>query len=99
MRNIQSVNTTGRGLKQYLLNRPLKVCFRKGGEKFHPAERRHSQSLKKLFQEANVPPWERDSIPLLYCGDELIAVIGLWLSKQHVVNENEQGWMIDIEML
>jgi tRNA(Ile)-lysidine synthase len=96
---ISPINTRGKGLKRDLLNAPLRICFRKGGEKFHPAGRQHSQSLKKLFQQASIPPWQRDSIPLLFSGDELIAVVGYWYSKQHAVNENEAGWMIDIEML
>ena len=96
---IRSVDTIGEGLNLNLLSGPLKVCFRQGGEFFHPVGRQHSQSLKKLLQQANIPPWQRESIPLLYCGDELIAVIGLWISKQHAVNENEAGWIIDIEPL
>lgn len=31
-----------------------------------------SVSLKKLFQQLRVPPWQRDSWPLLMCGDELV---------------------------
>jgi tRNA(Ile)-lysidine synthase len=87
----------GEGLKQVLLEEPLKIRFRKGGEYFHPAGRQHSQSLKKLLQEASIPPWERDSIPLLYFKDELIAVIGLWVCKKYAVDDNEEGWVVDIE--
>jgi len=29
----------------------------------------------KLFQEAGVPPWQRERIPLLYVGGELAAVV------------------------
>lgn len=94
---LKVMNTTGEGLNQSLLNEPLRICFRQGGEKFHPAERQHSQSLKKLLQEANVPPWQRDIIPLLYFKDELIAVVGFWISKQHSVVGNEAGWVVDIE--
>lgn len=97
--NIQlsAINATGKGLKQDLLNRPLKICFREGGEKFHPAGRQHSQSLKKLFQEAGVPAWQRGGIPLLYSGEELIAVIGFWYSRQHAANDNEEGWLIKVD--
>lgn len=100
-KNVQfvSVSRFGSGLRPDLLNKPLKVCFRQGGEKFHPHNRKHSQSLKKLLQEEGIPPWERGSFPLLYCDDELIAVIGLWMSKQHVVTCDEDGWVIDIEKL
>jgi tRNA(Ile)-lysidine synthase len=87
------------GLHRQLLNGNLKLGFRRRGEYFHPVGRRHSRSLKKLLQEAGVPPWERDYIPLLYCNEELIAVIGLWLSEKHVVGEDESGWDIRINNL
>lgn len=89
----------GEGLQKNLLEQTLKIDFRQGGEVFHPADRRHSQSLKKLLQEAGIPPWQRGSIPLLYFNDELIAVIGFWVAKKYAVKENETGWLIEIESL
>jgi len=91
--------TAAKGLDKKLLNESLTVSFRKGGEKFHPADRQHSQSLKKLLQEAGVPPWERDVIPLVYFNDVLIAVSGLWLSKDYSVDEVESGWRVDVKFL
>ncbi len=32
-------------------------------------------SVKKLFQENNIPPWQRESTPLIYLNDELIGLI------------------------
>ena len=82
------------GLKLSLRNKELTVRFRQGGEIFHPVNRQHSQRLKKLFQEENIPPWERDLIPLVFLGDELIAVAGLWYSKKHQADENEPTWIV-----
>ena len=96
---LKAITSTGEGLDKKLLDESLKVCFRKGGEKFHPAGRRHSQSLKKLLQEANIPPWERDVIPLVYFGDELIAVVGLWVSKGFSVGDGESGWIVGVDGL
>ncbi len=84
-------------LSNTLLTESLQIRFRKGGEKFHPAGRQHSQSLKKLFQEGNIPPWERDVIPLVYYGDKLIAVGGLWVSHEFVVDAGKSGWSVAIE--
>ena len=72
------------------------ITFRQGGESFHPYGRQHSQSLKKLLQEENVPPWERDLIPLVYFNEELISVVGLWISKHYVTAEKEAGWRINV---
>ena len=96
---LKAIMKNGKGLSKKLLDEPLKISFRKGGEKFHPAERRHSQSLKKLLQEVGVPPWERDVIPLVYFKDELIAVAGLWVSKSSSVGDGESGWAVDVECL
>ena len=94
---LKSITSVSGGLTKNLLDESLKIRFRKGGEKFHPSGRRHSQSLKKLLQEANIPPWERDVIPLVYFGDELIAVAGLWVSKSFSVGEGESGWVVGVE--
>ena len=85
-----------KGLSNKLLDKSLQIRFRKGGEKFHPSHRRHSQSLKKLFQAANIPPWERDVIPLIYLGDKLIAVGGLWVSHEFAVDAGESGWCVEL---
>lgn len=88
---------TGEGLSKQLLNETLMIKFRQGGENFHPVQRKHSQRLKKLFQEAGIPPWDRESIPLVYYKDELIAVAGLWHCKQYSVCVGEEGWVINLD--
>lgn len=50
------------------------VLFRREGLTCTPAGRRGSRSLKKLFQELDVPPWLRDRVPLLFIDGELAAV-------------------------
>lgn len=90
---LQIIEVNGFGLQKKLLSGNLTVCFRQGGESFQPLGRHHPQRLKKLLQEAAIPPWERDSIPLLYHNEELVAVIGLWVAEQHAVAEGEIGWL------
>ncbi|HEY0961196.1 MAG TPA: tRNA lysidine(34) synthetase TilS [Pseudomonadales bacterium] len=63
----------------------LRVCFRNGGEIVKVAGR-PTRPLKKILQDAGVPPWLRERIPLLYAGDELVAVADLlicdgWLAE------------------
>ncbi len=96
---LKAVMMPGKGLKKELLDESLTIRFRKGGEKFHPAGRRHSQSLKKLLQEAGIPPWERDVLPLVYFEDTLIAVAGLWVCKGFAVGDGESGWVVGVEGL
>ena len=78
------------GLKPELLDKVLKVKFRQGGEKLQPAGRKNTHSLKKLMQEAGIPPWERSRIPLIYFDDQLIAVNSYWLVDEYV---SDLGWM------
>ncbi len=52
---------------------------RQGGEKFKVQLNRPRKSLKNLYQEADIPPWQRD-VPLFYIGDELVAVAGIGIS-------------------
>src|SRR5207244_3826234 len=54
----------------------LQVKMRAGGERLQPDARRPRRTLKNLFQEAGVPPWERERLPLLYRRDELVWAPG-----------------------
>ena len=68
----------GAGIAAALLEgRTFRVCLRAGGERLQPDPRRPRRSLKNLFQEAGVPPWRRERLPLLFCGDALVWAPGL----------------------
>lgn len=60
---------------------PLQVRFRRGGERIKPANDAHTRELRDLLQRAGVPPWQRARIPLVFRGDELLAVADLWSSE------------------
>ncbi|MFP5505081.1 MAG: tRNA lysidine(34) synthetase TilS [Gammaproteobacteria bacterium] len=67
------------------------VRFRQGGERLRPAGRREHHTLKHLFQEAGVPPWERMRVPLIHRGDSLIAVAGYWVCEGFQAADDEPG--------
>lgn len=52
----------------------ITVRSRVGGELIKLGEPAFHKAVKKVLQEAAVPPWQRDTIPLLYDGDRLMAV-------------------------
>lgn len=62
----------------------LSVRLRRGGERIRPAGDRHTRELRDLFQQGLIPPWQRGSCPLLYAGDDLVAVADRWISAQGV---------------
>jgi tRNA(Ile)-lysidine synthase len=56
---------------------PLRVCFRRGGERLAGAD--GHLALKDLLQQHGVAPWLRGSVPLLEARGRIIAVADLWL--------------------
>jgi len=52
---------------------------RQGGEKLRIDVKRPRRTLKNLFQEADIPPWQREA-PILYLGDEILAVAGIGMN-------------------
>ena len=89
---------TGQGIrKTAIADAGVRVTWRHGGERCHPAGRGHHHSLKKLFQEQGIPPWERAHIPLIYIGDRLAAVAGLWVCEPFQAGPQESGLLINWE--
>ncbi len=86
---------TGRGIRASAVESGVRVGWRQGGERCLPAGRGHHHSLKKLFQERGIPPWERSRIPLIYIDDQLAAVAGLWVCEPFDARPSESGLMID----
>ena len=54
-------------------DRPLRVRARHGGERIRLPGRDHSHALKHALQQAGVPPWLRERLPLLVEGEEVLA--------------------------
>ena len=52
----------------------LTVRYRRGGERIKPTGAAHTRELRLLLQEAGVPPWQRDRIPLIHANADMIAV-------------------------
>ncbi|MFZ5656611.1 MAG: tRNA lysidine(34) synthetase TilS [Pseudomonadota bacterium] len=65
------------------------VRSRRGGERIRLPGREHHHALKHLLQEARIPPWRRERLPLLVDGDEVLAAgdvvigarLGNWLRE------------------
>ena len=72
----------GSGLSRKLLPRTLRVEFRQGGELLRPAGHPHHRRLKKLLQDADILPWWRSRLPLLWVDDRLAAVGDLWTADE-----------------
>ncbi|AOF52540.1 tRNA lysidine(34) synthetase TilS [Rodentibacter caecimuris] len=56
---------------------PIQIRFGYSGKiKRHP--KRPKEDIKKIWQELQVPPWQRNRIPLIFYGDELQSAVGFF---------------------
>lgn len=86
----------GEGVSAAALARhPLCLRKREGGERLRLAPVAPRRTLKKLFQEHRIPPWQRANLPLLWCGDDVAWVAGIGAASEYRCGDNEPGWQID----
>lgn len=75
---------TSYGLLQLSTPQPLilTVRSRRGGEVIQPIACAFHKTIKQLLQEHAIPPWERQHIPLIYYGEQLIALADKVISQE-----------------
>jgi tRNA(Ile)-lysidine synthase len=89
--------TTGQGISHAKLQRaPVTLRLRSGGEALRPHPNAATRSLKNLLQECHVPPWQRERLPLLYCGDELVCVVGVATAAAYQAQGNEASVAVSV---
>ena len=76
---------------------PIIVGLRQGGEVCRLPGRVHHRKLKKLLQEAGIPPWERKRLPLVYVNGELAAIGDRWVCEPYAARANEPGWKLRLD--
>lgn len=79
---------------QKLVSNNVIVRFRQGGERMYPSKRNRETSLKHLFQEWQIPPWQRDSWPLIFLNKQLIAVVNIDVARNVATEKHEKGIQI-----
>lgn len=82
-----------------LHGRKLTIRYRSGGERFKPDARRPTRTLKQLYQEANIAPWLRERLPLVYVDGELVLVPGIGAAAAWQAKPGERGMMLDWQPL
>jgi len=68
--------------------------LRCGGESLRLHSHAARRTLKHLFQELRVPPWQRERLPLLYCGEKLVCVVGVAVAAEFRAQAEEQSVMV-----
>ena len=74
----------------------LWLSHRRGGERLRLASDRPERPLKKWLQEQQVPPWERDRLPLVLQENRLVAVADLWCERELAAPQAGNGWWLEI---
>jgi tRNA(Ile)-lysidine synthase len=80
---------------EWLQSAPLQLKARSGGERFKPHPTRPSKTLKRLFQDAAIPEFERGRLPLVWRGDQLIYVAGLGADVRLLDDEESPRVLLD----
>jgi tRNA(Ile)-lysidine synthase len=71
----------------------MMIRLRSGGERLQPQARRPRRTLKNLFQEAAIPAWRRERLPLLFDGEALVWAPGLGVDVRYQAKKGRAGWL------
>ena len=52
----------------------FEIRYRKDGQRVKLKGKKHSSALKKILQDSNIPPWERDKLRMYYISGNLKAM-------------------------
>ena len=82
----------GRGINlKFLGHQKLKIRNRQGGESFKPDSKRPTKKIKQLLHESDLPPWERDFLPLIFVDDDLAFVPNFGIDMKFQTKAKELG--------
>lgn len=85
----------GQGISLAKLQRAaVTLRLRGGGEALRPHPDAATRSLKNLLQERHIPPWQRERLPLLYCGEELVCIVGVAVAAGFQAADSEPGIVV-----
>lgn len=77
----------GKGIRQPHADEHVTVQFDYPQAKIKPLNKPGRNTLKHWFKDAKVAPWLRASAPLIFYNDELVQVVGYFISANHVTDE------------
>ena len=85
----------GQGLSlKKLQGERVTVRLRRGAERIRIDAKRPTRSLKNLLQEQELPPWQRERLPLLFCGETLIAIPGVGVESAYQSKPEETALIL-----
>ncbi|TNC96049.1 MAG: tRNA(Ile)-lysidine synthase [Gallionellaceae bacterium] len=89
---------SGKGISlDKLKGEQISLRLRSGGESMRLHFKGANRSLKNILQESHVPPWQRERLPLLYRGGELVAVVGVAIHADYQAAAGEESLLVSLE--
>jgi tRNA(Ile)-lysidine synthase len=94
---LKFTSTQGSGISvKKIQAMPVIIKVRRNGETIRPNVGGSARTLKNLFQENGIPPWQRERLPLLYCGDKLVCVPGVAIAAEFKALTSEPGILVSL---
>jgi len=72
----------------------LSIRYRRGGETIKPEVNRPTRRLNALLQTSNMPPWQRERLPLVFLGDNLVLVPNIAVDANFKAMPDEMGLVV-----
>jgi tRNA(Ile)-lysidine synthase len=85
---------TGGPLHASLPAMGVTIRARVGGERIRLGAHLRSRALKRILQEAGMPFWLRDSLPLVFCGEALAVVPGVGVAVAFQAPRGAGGYTV-----
>jgi tRNA(Ile)-lysidine synthase len=86
-----------RGISLAKLQRaPVTLRLRQGGESLRPHPNGATRTLKNMLQEQHIAPWQRERMPLLYCGENLVCVPGVAIADDYQAAGQEAAIAVEL---
>ena len=76
-------------------NAPLRIKFREGSERFLPQLDRPHRSLKVMLQNVDMPPWQREQLPLIFMDEILVLIPNVGVDASLQASSGEIGLVVN----
>lgn len=77
----------------------LRIKNRQGGERFKPDLARPSRTLKVIMQSSDMPPWQREQLPLIFMDETLAMIPNVGVDAHLKAESHEMGLQVAWEQV
>lgn len=81
------IQSAGEGIRKPLSDEQVYVHFNCPQARIKPLKKPGHNTLKHWFKDAKVAPWLRAKVPLIFYNEQLVYVVGYFISAEHYQQE------------